>query len=499
MRLTLGQKGLLLVLVPLLFELSLIGLLLKALKDADAELERADFARQVNFHSNRIGKLLINSAASIYLSSQASASLIGDRLLDDRFEHDIGQIPEEFQELKRLFADDTKAQKHLAEIQGNFSVALLYAREAKRFTELGNKQAADRAVNKLTPLTTGISNQMDQLTEHYRQIELNAPRLQDQNRQLLETYLIGGAVLGMAVALLMVIYFNRTLRARLNLLAENARRFGRSEPLLETPADTDEIGQVDQTFRGMVDTIKEADQQRKEFLEMITHDLKSPLASVVNSLNLLNTRNSDEGKMQQEESSSLSEGAELACDRMLLLINELLEAEKLKSGKLELNIEKVPLAYVLESSVSALRGILRHKNTDVSIADTDVEVEADAGRMMQVMTNLLSNAISLSPNGSTIHVTAVTDSSDLVTVSVVDNGPGISATDVEKLFQRFQSMSRSDASDPYRGTGLGLAISKTIVEQHGGTIGFENRSDGINGAVFWFTLKTCNQHHELSR
>jgi len=488
-RLTLGQKGLLLVLVPLLFELSLFGLLLKALRDAGGELKRVEFARQVNFHSNRIGKLLLNSAASLYLSSEASSPLLNNGLLlDDRFEHDIQQIPVEFEELQRLFADDPEAQKHLAQINSNFSVAFVYAREAKRWTELGNRQAADRELHKLKPLTTSISSQMDQLTEHYRQIELNAPRVQDEYRQLLEKYLVGGAVLGVVVALLMVNYFNRTLKVRLNVLAENSKRFGRSEPLLATTAGNDEIGEVDRTFRSMVDTIEKAEQQRKEFLEMITHDLKSPLASVVNSLSLLNWRATDECKMSHEESTSLAEGVELSCDRMLLLINELLEMEKLKSGKLELDLEKVPLAYVLESSVSSLRGILRQKNVNVSVADTDVEVNCDAGRVMQVMSNLLSNAVSLSPHESTIQVNVDADGMELVKVSVIDSGPGIRAEDVEKLFQKFQSMPRPESSDRYRGTGLGLTISKTIVEQHGGTIGFTNRTDGGSGAEFWFTL-----------
>jgi signal transduction histidine kinase len=173
-------------------------------------------------------------------------------------------------------------------------------------------------------------------------------------------------------------------------------------------------------------------------------------------------------------------------ERLVRLINDMLDVEKIQSGKLDFEIKQLDLSEAVREAIEANRGFaLEH---DASIVLTSepksIQVCADSDRLAQVFANLLSNAAKFSPEGEAIHVSLHVKAAR-VRVDVRDRGPGIPEEFKERLFERF---AQADASDSRRntGTGLGLSITKAIVERMGDTIGYEPAEGG--GSQFYFDL-----------
>lgn len=235
---------------------------------------------------------------------------------------------------------------------------------------------------------------------------------------------------------------------------------------------------------GRVFERKQVERMKDEFVSVVSHELRTPITSIQGAIGLL------ESGVLGALSSEALEMARIAregCGRLLRLVNELLDIQKLESGAPALFPAPMPLGPVLERAVAASRphaaalGI----RLDLDDAAPDTIVCADADRISQVVQNLLSNALKYSPPGERIRVLA-TRTAGGVRVSVEDRGPGVAEEFRRRLFRKF---SQADASDARQkaGTGLGLAICKAIIDKLGGTIGHEPILGG--GARFYFELR----------
>jgi PAS domain S-box-containing protein len=222
------------------------------------------------------------------------------------------------------------------------------------------------------------------------------------------------------------------------------------------------------------------EQLKQELLAMVSHDLRSPLTSVQGVMTLLTK--GMYGKLN-ETGESRVKVAEQSLSRLINLVDDILDLEKMEAGKLQFNQDIVPVSSIVDRSIESVYDFAAQQNLsfDVRTANTDIFVDED--RMVQVLVNLLSNAIKYSPAGSAIRV-EVTDNIDDVEVCVIDTGPGISFEHQETIFQRFHQVESSNGAA--KGTGLGLAISKAIVDGHGGAIGV--RSEKGKGSTFWLRL-----------
>ncbi len=177
---------------------------------------------------------------------------------------------------------------------------------------------------------------------------------------------------------------------------------------------------------------------------------------------------------------------------MLSLINDLLDLEKSENGMLTLERSDIKLNDVLDQCIKSIESLAAQKEVHLDLAITDLEVFADSHRLLQVMVNLVSNAIKFSPKDGTVKVWA-TAKDDMATVYVADEGRGVPEHLKEIIFERFHQVEVADAIEK-GGSGLGLAICKVIVELHGGTISVENNTD--RGSTFSFSLpiiKNTNQ------
>jgi signal transduction histidine kinase len=227
----------------------------------------------------------------------------------------------------------------------------------------------------------------------------------------------------------------------------------------------------------------EAERMKKEFTSTLSHELRTPLTSIIGSLQLINS-----GVMGEvdNEVGELTLVAERNGQRLLDLINDILDIEKIESGKLNLAPEVMPVdelvreAMVLNKAFAERFKVRFQSHGDVP----ERKVLADRKRLLQVMTNLLSNAAKFSPEGAVVEITTE-DAGPLVRIAVHDRGSGIPEAFRTRIFGRF-TQADSTATRQKGGTGLGLAICKRLVELMHGRIGFEDRPGG--GTTFWFEL-----------
>jgi len=227
----------------------------------------------------------------------------------------------------------------------------------------------------------------------------------------------------------------------------------------------------------------EAEQLKKEFTSTLSHELRTPLTSIIGSLQLINS-----GVLGDidKEVAELTGVAERNSQRLLDLINDILDIEKIESGKLTMMPELLALDELVGESLVLNKGFaerfqVRYEPRGVLLP---VQVRADHKRLLQVMTNLLSNAAKFSPPGETVEI-SMEDLGTRVRVGVHDHGPGIPENFRARIFGRF-AQADSSATRQKGGTGLGLAICKRLIELMDGRIGFTEREGG--GTVFYFEL-----------
>jgi PAS domain S-box-containing protein len=227
----------------------------------------------------------------------------------------------------------------------------------------------------------------------------------------------------------------------------------------------------------------EAERVKKEFTSTLSHELRTPLTSIIGSLQLINTGMF--GTLDQE-AAELSLVAERNAQRLLDLINDILDLERIDSGRLSLNAEDVSLEDVLQESVVLNRAYAERFGVRLKLSaePPKVVVHADRRRLLQVMTNLISNAAKFSPEGGNVELSA-SCADALVQVSVEDRGPGIPQEFRSRIFGRF-AQADSALTRKKGGTGLGLAICKRLIELMGGEIWYSDREGG--GTSFHFRL-----------
>ena len=252
----------------------------------------------------------------------------------------------------------------------------------------------------------------------------------------------------------------------------------------------DEIGNMQSTFNALaqrvlsnMEQLKTLDQAKSEFLSIASHELRTPLTSIKGSISLL--RAGVVGKMN-EMAENLLTIAENESDRLIRLINDILDLAKIEARKLPLHQDWAALNPLITTTLESLQGLASQAEVHL-LADAmpSIECYMDDDRVQQVLTNLLSNAIKFSPKGKSVVISCkVTEQNELL-VEVRDHGRGIDPADQEAIFQKFRQA--TNAKNPLvKGTGLGLAIARALVEQHGGEIGV--RSVPNEGSTFYFTL-----------
>lgn len=239
----------------------------------------------------------------------------------------------------------------------------------------------------------------------------------------------------------------------------------------------------DMTERNKIDRIKH------DFVSTVNHELRTPLTSIKGSLTILSSEMLCNIPAQAREVLDI---ATRNSQRLAKLIDDILDIERIESGKITFNRKPVHIKNIIDDSIKSNIGYAREHATQFVVTEIakDAVIFADADRLIQVMSNLLSNAAKFSPAESTVEISVIYEKSK-VRINILDHGYGIPQSFRASIFEKF---ARADSSDNRKagGTGLGLAISKKIIDMHGGIIGFEPNQ---NGTCFYFELPEYNARH----
>jgi PAS domain S-box-containing protein len=235
------------------------------------------------------------------------------------------------------------------------------------------------------------------------------------------------------------------------------------------------------TFRDETER-REVERMKDEFISIVSHELRTPLTSIRGSLGLL--AGGKAGAIP-ERAQRLLDIAVQNTDRLIRLINDILDIERMESGKATLELRTLQVAQLLDGTTAVMESMAERAGVRLRVeAEPGLSVRGDPDRLTQVLTNLVSNAVKFSPEGAEVTLTARRAGQE-VHVAVTDRGRGVPADKLESIFERFQQVDSSDSRQK-GGTGLGLAICRSIVTQHGGRIWAESAPG--EGSAFRFTL-----------
>ncbi len=237
------------------------------------------------------------------------------------------------------------------------------------------------------------------------------------------------------------------------------------------------------TFRDVTER-REVERMKDEFVSVVSHELRTPLTSIRGSLGLLAA-----GKLGEvpEKGRRMLEIAVQNTDRLIRLINDILDIERIESGRVTMELRPVDASELAHQSVEVMSAMAEKGGVRLFAWADRQPLDADPDRILQVLTNLLSHAIKFSPPGGEVSLTVEPGEGEVV-FRVRDQGRGIPPDRLESIFERFSQVDSSDARDK-GGTGLGLAICRSIVQQHGGRIWVESAPGA--GSTFTFTLPTA--------
>ena len=233
-----------------------------------------------------------------------------------------------------------------------------------------------------------------------------------------------------------------------------------------------------------IEKLTELERLKRDFVSTVSHELRTPLTSLRGALGLMLGGKVGEIPAKGHE---LLRIATLNTDRLIRLINDILDVEKIDAGQIDVRRDRLHVRPLVQTTIASLEGFARSHQVELTLdtpKEADAEIIGDADRMVQVFTNLVSNAVKYSPAGASVEIT-ITLSASQVKVRVRDHGPGISGEFATRIFGRFQQ-SADPALHRSGGTGLGLSIAKAIVGMHQGEIGFEPADGG--GTIFWVNL-----------
>jgi signal transduction histidine kinase len=268
---------------------------------------------------------------------------------------------------------------------------------------------------------------------------------------------------------------------------------------------SDELGVMGRSFNSMIDTIKRLNELKDDFISIVSHELRTPLTSIKYFSEVMLERI---GTIQESRQKKYLRVINDETDRLTRLINDLLDLQKISSGKFRWKDEEIDIRKAIETTIQTFTGAAASRNVRfVERIEPNLPVIlGDKDKAIQLIANLLSNAIKFTRVGSRVTISAEQgEDPDMlldprfrkyVKISVRDEGLGITPENLEKIFEKFQQVEDS-VTRSKGGTGLGLSISKEIVQHHGGKIWAESAIP--TGSIFSFTMPCESAEHDPVR
>lgn len=589
------QRTLLLIAIPLVFQVLFVWVLLSLLHQSEIETANEQHAKEVIYEANALNATFTDAGFAM-----GGYSMTKSAWFLHLYERTIASVPGRFEALRNLIGNDTQQQKILNELEDHWqsmSSILVVAKRAVEAATFEDKFIDEKQLYaQLRAGRNQLSETVAKLISANQSIQRDMPRVKSESRKRIILLLVSMVMASTVLTVSLAYLFNLDLVRKLKLLADNTVKLASGKQLASPLKGNDEIALLDKTFHRMANELAEAarkerdildnatdvicsiDQKgritkmnpacleswgytpeellgsnylaitageardklgtafdtvrnsntpvsvesrlvcknadvkdvlwslswssiqaafycvvhditekkrlerlKQDFVDMVSHDLRSPLTSIRATLGLMG--DGAFGPLP-EIAIDRSQKAEVATVRLIGMINDLLDIERLEAGMLELDCRLVGTGEIIDKSVESVRSLLEERRFDLKKPSKDFPILADEERLIQVLVNLLSNAIKFSPPEGVIQIATV-KGPEWVEFSVTDHGKGIAPEYQESVFQRFKQTHKSDSKSK-KGFGLGLPICKIIVEQHGGSMGLESKVN--EGSRFWFRI-----------
>lgn len=395
---------------------------------------------------------------------------------EDRFTNSVAKLRSSYKALAHIAKDYPRYEPIVKATREDTEEALTVLAKRKALIDAGGRLEITEALDLQNQLKH-IEKELDSIIADERAAQQELRETQRSGQWL--GVAIGLAMFAVFIGLGLVFAFRRSTANRLNVLMENSMRLGAEQPLAQRLDGSDEIAQIDSVFHEAAFKLEETTRLRQQFVAMISHDMRTPLAAVKSTLELLGA--GTWGPLSERAQAKV-ERAEENLKHTINLINNLIDLEKMQSGKIEISPEVISLCELLSRCSSLVNQLAESRSIVIESPECDVPLYADEEKLTQLVINLLGNAVKFSPDNSKITIDVTTERS-MVKVAITDQGPGIPEEECRKVFERYHQVAGEKAKD---GSGLGLAICKAIVKAHDGEIGVDSVVG--KGSTFWFKL-----------
>ncbi len=392
------------------------------------------------------------------------------------FERYLGEV--------MLLADSGQVRSYLDQVKASFAAYRSLFNEELDFLKTGNTYSQKKYAEEKETLSNVILEALDQLRVYSQE---------NTNSKILTLYEAGIQARKMAIVLTGVflvlgivtsLLINRSITQPISILkkktAEIAKGIFKGDLNLSSPP---EIGELSGAFNLMCNKLNELDKMKSDFFSYMSHELRTPLSTIKMGVGLL--RDGVEGPVTERQKSLLVI-LQQESNRLIDLVNSLLDLSKMEAGMMTYRLEQKNLATLIAQAAGEIAPLVeaKHIRLETMSADGLPLIKIDSERILQVLRNILGNAVKFTPEGGQVKV-SVRSINQGVEVSISDTGPGIPADSLHSIFEKFKQVSSKGAHQS-KGTGLGLAIAKQVVTHHGGKIWAE--SEPGHGSTFFFVL-----------
>jgi len=300
---------------------------------------------------------------------------------------------------------------------------------------------------------------------------------QEEFRLQVQNLIVLTIPFNIALSLGLLWLFNRNITSRLYVVVNNARKLPGREPLDAALKGDDDIANLDILLHNAAEELARSDEQRRGMMDIVAHDIRSPLVAVETSLSLL-----ERGVPADldEKAADCLKSVRNNVNRVLTLADDLLTIDSLKDNSIEIRVRRCEMGQIAKDAADSIRSLAQAKKIDIKIDCPDMTIYLDDQRMMQVLINLLTNAIKFSDNNTKITIGARKQKNGLQ-LFIEDEGKGMDAETASKVFEKYVTGKQKE-----KAFGLGLAICKLIVTAHEGTITVDSQIG--RGSTFFITL-----------
>lgn len=479
--LRLRHKGLLLIGLPFAIQLLLMSILSLQLVQASHEIEQQVYSRELVVVALQTSQSAMNAGllASIYGGYP-------EKRIKSAYYDEVTKLNKLVADLNNRASGDAERMKLAKAIEhtvAGVSRVHLGVLERNWKSDSLSKLILDHKMAKRTfDYRRQFTDAIDRLAEHENRLQSRFKCRTLATVQGMDKILVAGLVINLLLATIMTLFLMRNVSKRVKNVMTNAERLLKDEPLLEPLGGNDEIAELDLAFHKTAKAIFEEQQLKKRLLSIASHELQAPLMAMCTTFELLSS--GAQGTLPEQAANRVAL-AEQGTRRLVALINDLLDIENMEAGKFVLNFRDVCLSELVTKAISAVEAAAHKKVLQVENETTAVVIWADPDKLLQVLINLISNAIKFSAEGQKVVVASCQEEGGSLIVQVSDSGIGIAKDMQERIFERFYKAKDMDDNQT-GGTGLGLSISKAIVEQHGGRIAVESQLG--HGSLFWFSI-----------